>query len=248
MRYFFGPMLLNRFPTTYSISYICLHFHMLFPISTYFSIEHYMHPIPNKHVHVCFPDSLTTDRFFLILAFLHYYELAIALNILPIEQKTALDDRKQLPSIDTKGKLSTDGGKGGASGTTTVDNIEMQTSRNIQAAGKLTTTSNPKMRKEKSDPYECPNTSEFSFFPQYCSRHANCLSIGKEFRCCRQFNSKRCVKGVPKPLKEQRHERNYPLCIFIIFLRKSESVVVFWNCSSRDRSDSICLSCTMNSV
>lgn len=94
------------------------------------------------------------------------------------------------------------------------DVIESQTSKNIQAAGKLTTTASPKQRKEKSDPYECPNTSEFSFFPHYCSRHANCLSIGKEYRCCRQFNSKRCVKGAPKPLREQRHERNLNLYFF----------------------------------
>lgn len=96
------------------------------------------------------------------------------------------------------------------------DVIESQTSKNIQAAGKLTTTPSPKLRKEKSDPYECPNLSEFSFFPHYCSRHANCLNIGKEYRCCRQFNSKRCVKGVPKPLKEQRHERNLSFFFFSV--------------------------------
>lgn len=146
-------------------------------------------------------------QIFLILAFLQYYELAIALNILPIETKASLEDKKQSTSADTNGRF-TAVSSGAATAAAIADFIEAQTSRNIQAAGKLTTTSSPKLRKEKSDPYECPNTSEFSFFPQYCSRHANCLSIGKEFRCCRQFNSKRCVKGVPKPLKEQRHERN----------------------------------------
>lgn len=127
------------------------------------------------------------------------------MNILPIESKATLEDKKQISSIDVNEKII------GSS-----DVIELQTSKNIQAAGKLTTTQSPKVRKEKSDPYECPNTSEFSFFPQYCSRHANCLSVGKEFRCCRQFNSKRCVKGVPKPLKEQRHEREL-LLLHIIF-------------------------------
>lgn len=150
---------------------------------------------------MCFPNFSHHTQIFLILAFLNYYELA--LNILPIETKPSLEDKKHLPPFETNGKTS----GGGAAVSQNVDAIEVQTSRNIQAAGKLTTAS-PKVRKEKSDPYECPNTSEFSFFPQYCSRHANCLSIGKEFRCCRQFNSKRCVKGVPKPLKEQRHERN----------------------------------------
>lgn len=69
-----------------------------------------------------------------------------------------------------------------------------------------------KVIKEKSDPYECPNTSDFTFFPQYCTNHTDCIAQGRELRCCRQFNSKRCVKGVPKPLKEQRHERKL-ICI-----------------------------------
>ncbi|XP_055324451.1 uncharacterized protein LOC129579016 isoform X1 [Sitodiplosis mosellana] len=135
-------------------------------------------------------NSKSSDQPFRVnlTSFLNYYELA--LNVLPIDTKAVLEDKS---SNDANVKVIG-------------DVIESQTSKNIQAAGKLTTTSSPKLRKEKSDPYECPNTSEFSFFPHYCSRHANCLSIGKEYRCCRQFNSKRCVKGVPKPLKEQRHE------------------------------------------
>lgn len=169
----------------------------------------------------------------IILAFLNYYELAIALNVLPIDTKDSLEDKlsnggvvnaKETSLTDDGGSSSSNigsfindsnsvsslnDGVGAGGIVTTGDVIESQTSKNIQAAGKLTTTPSPKLRKEKSDPYECPNTSEFSFFPHYCSRHANCLGIGKEYRCCRQFNSKRCVKGVPKPLKEQRHERNF---------------------------------------
>lgn len=122
------------------------------------------------------------------------------MNVLPIDTKAALEDKT---SNDANAKVMG-------------DVIESQTSKNIQAAGKLTTTPSPKLRKEKSDPYECPNLSEFSFFPHYCSRHANCLNIGKEYRCCRQFNSKRCVKGVPKPLKEQRHERNLSFFFFSV--------------------------------
>lgn len=145
-----------------------------------------------------------TDFFsIIILAFLNYYELALALNVLPIDTKATLEDKASSPPSSSLSSSSND-----ANVKVTGDVVETQTSKNIQAAGKLTTTEGPKLRKEKSDPYECPNTSEFSFFPHYCSRHANCLTIGKEYRCCRQFNSKRCVKGVPKPLKEQRHERN----------------------------------------
>lgn len=123
------------------------------------------------------------------------------------------------------------------------DVIESQTSKNIQAAGKLTTTPSPKLRKEKSDPYECPNLSEFSFFPHYCSRHANCLNIGKEYRCCRQFNSKRCVKGVPKPLKEQRHERNLSFFFLLCLLHLFGSVfaIHLYTCSMKSCSKLFCL-------
>lgn len=132
------------------------------------------------------------------------------MNVLPIETKSAieaLDIKKTIQTSIEKEALAAELAELAESHTS---------SSNIQAAGKLTTTSSPKVRKEKSDPYECPNTSEFSFFPHYCSRHANCISVGKEYRCCRQFNSKRCVKGVPKPLKEQRHERKFQ--IFFCFL------------------------------
>lgn len=70
------------------------------------------------------------------------------------------------------------------------------------------TSNAPKPRKEKVDPYECPNTSDFTFFPTFCTLNTDCFRYGKEMRCCKQFNSKRCVKGVPKPIVEQRHERN----------------------------------------
>lgn len=136
--------------------------------------------------------------------------------MLPIDTKDSLEDKLSNGGganvKDTSLMGVGIGSSNSGSSSINSDVIETQTSKNIQAAGKLTTTASPKLRKEKSDPYECPNTSEFSFFPQYCSRHANCLGIGKEYRCCRQFNSKRCVKGVPKPLKEQRHERN---CFFL---------------------------------
>lgn len=132
------------------------------------------------------------------------------MNVLPIDTKaTSFDDKT---TYDANAKVMADVTESNDSDDLhdshdSPESHEAQTSSNIQAAGKLTTTPSPR-RREKSDPYECPNTSEFSFFPHYCSRHANCLNIGKEYRCCRQFNSKRCVKGVPKPLKEQRHERN----------------------------------------
>lgn len=130
------------------------------------------------------------------------------MNVLPIETQSAIE------ALDIKKTIETSTEKENF----IAELAESHTSlSNIQAAGKLTTTSSPKVRKEKSDPYECPNTSEFSFFPHYCSRHANCISVGKEYRCCRQFNSKRCVKGVPKPLKEQRHERKFSI-ISICFL------------------------------
>lgn len=71
-----------------------------------------------------------------------------------------------------------------------------------------------KVKKEKLDIYDCPNTSEFSFFPTYCSKHTDCAKTGKEYRCCKQFGSKRCVRGIPKPIKEPRHERNYLQAFF----------------------------------
>lgn len=132
------------------------------------------------------------------------------MNVLPIETKSAIE------ALDIKKTIQTSIIEKEA---LVAELAESHTSSsNIQAAGKLATTSSPKVRKEKSDPYECPNTSEFSFFPHYCSRHANCISVGKEYRCCRQFNSKRCVKGVPKPLKEQRHERKFQFFFCFLYM------------------------------
>lgn len=156
-----------------------------------------------KYIYICFYCFvnlffLSRFTFVIILVFLNLYALAIESYISSIKTKLNFDNQ------------DTDKSTAALTATESInDGIEVSTeSKNIQAAGKLTTTQ-PKVRKEKSDPYECPNTSDFNFFPHYCSRHANCLQIDKEYRCCRQFNSKRCVKGVPKPLKEQRHERKY---------------------------------------
>lgn len=65
----------------------------------------------------------------------------------------------------------------------------------------------PIPKPEKRDFFECPNTSHFEIFSSYCTNHTNCRNSGENFRCCKQYGSKRCVKGVFKPLKEQRHER-----------------------------------------
>lgn len=84
---------------------------------------------------------------------------------------------------------------------------KVSSSSNIQKTSSLKTIATLKPKPER-DFYECPNTSQFEFFPAYCTQHTQCLPTGRNYRCCNQFGSKRCVKGIFKPLKEQKHERN----------------------------------------
>lgn len=132
---------------------------------------------------------------------------SISANILSVQsQKKAAEKVSERPFEKTTSSSNSGNNNNGYSNTQTISSK--------QNANKGASTGNHKVIKEKSDPYECPNTSDFTFFPQYCSKHADCIAQGREMRCCRQFNSKRCVKGVPKPLKEQRHERKLPLFLF----------------------------------
>ncbi|KAG4075685.1 hypothetical protein HA402_003510 [Bradysia odoriphaga] len=59
-----------------------------------------------------------------------------------------------------------------------------------------------------NDLYQCPNATqaEFQLFPTLCKRHGECIkNVGKTYRCCKQFGSKRCLRGVAKPIPEQDH-------------------------------------------
>lgn len=59
------------------------------------------------------------------------------------------------------------------------------------------------------DEYMCPKEgqAEFQLFPLRCGRSTDCKSLGKDYRCCKQYGLKVCVKGMLKPLKEQMHQR-----------------------------------------
>lgn len=141
-----------------------------------------------------------------------FFFFFIPANILSVQsQKKALEK-----SAERASEKTASGGGSGSSNSNNNGYSNTQTISSKQNANKAPSTANHKVIKEKSDPYECPNTSDFTFFPQYCSKHTDCTAQGREMRCCRQFNSKRCVKGVPKPLKEQRHERK--LILFILFV------------------------------
>lgn len=62
----------------------------------------------------------------------------------------------------------------------------------------------------ENDLYQCPNATEaeFQLFPTLCKRHGECIkNVGKSYRCCKQFGSKRCLRGVAKPIPEQDHAR-----------------------------------------
>ena len=56
----------------------------------------------------------------------------------------------------------------------------------------------------------CPkeDKAEFQLFPFSCQKDENCAGIGRNYRCCKVFGSKRCLRGVAKPKIEQRHARN----------------------------------------
>lgn len=127
--------------------------------------------------------------------------LLIAANILAAAQS----QKEKMVSDKSSDKVTSAGGA-----TATVYPSNTQTISSKSKVNKDASLIGHKvMFKEKSDPYECPNTTDFTFFPSYCTNHADCIAQSREMRCCRQFNSKRCVKGVPKPLKEQRHERKF---------------------------------------
>lgn len=57
------------------------------------------------------------------------------------------------------------------------------------------------------DEYSCPKQGEFQWFPYFCGKHDDCKHMGKQYRCCKLFNNKRCVKGVAKPIEEPKHSR-----------------------------------------
>lgn len=58
------------------------------------------------------------------------------------------------------------------------------------------------------DPYQCPKTEEFQLFPTLCKKHGECIKkSGKDHRCCKQLNSKRCVKAIARPIAEPKHDR-----------------------------------------
>lgn len=60
------------------------------------------------------------------------------------------------------------------------------------------------------DAYKCPGPDkhEFQLFPVLCTRHGECIrNIGNDYRCCKQFANRRCVKAEAKPIPEQMHQR-----------------------------------------
>lgn len=61
-----------------------------------------------------------------------------------------------------------------------------------------------------ADAYECPKIETFKLFPTLCTTHGQCIkNAGNDFRCCKQFGSKRCVQAMARPVPEPKHERNY---------------------------------------
>lgn len=63
-----------------------------------------------------------------------------------------------------------------------------------------------------NDLYQCPNATqaEFQLFPTLCKRHGECIkNVGKTYRCCKQFGSRRCLRGIAKPIPEQDHARKW---------------------------------------
>lgn len=66
----------------------------------------------------------------------------------------------------------------------------------------------------ETDLYQCPNATqaEFQLFPTLCKRHGECIkNVGKTYRCCKQFGSRRCLRGIAKPIPEQDHSRKLEL-------------------------------------
>jgi hypothetical protein len=56
----------------------------------------------------------------------------------------------------------------------------------------------------------CPQEREatFELFPTICNNNQECESLGKKFRCCKLFGSRRCHEGLEKPLEDDlNHER-----------------------------------------
>lgn len=89
----------------------------------------------------------------------------------------------------------------------------VQPNRNsIQASSKSSTKKIPNPDGTSDDDlYKCPNPADaqFQLFPVLCSRHGECMQgIGKDFRCCKQLGSRRCIKAEPKPIPEPKHARN----------------------------------------
>ncbi|KAJ6637338.1 hypothetical protein Bhyg_10068, partial [Pseudolycoriella hygida] len=91
-----------------------------------------------------------------------------------------------------------------------------QSSNRIQLSTKeLPSKKQPTKSNKKKEPltyetdlYQCPNATqaEFQLFPTLCKRHGECIkNVGKTYRCCKQFGSRRCLRGVAKPIPEQDH-------------------------------------------
>lgn len=61
------------------------------------------------------------------------------------------------------------------------------------------------------DEFMCPKEkqAQFQLFPYGCAKHKDCSNLGKDYRCCKLFGSKRCIEGLPKPIPEPDHSRKF---------------------------------------
>lgn len=59
------------------------------------------------------------------------------------------------------------------------------------------------------DEFMCPKEkqAQYQLFPYGCAKHKDCTNLGKDYRCCKLFGSKRCIEGLPKPIPEPDHSR-----------------------------------------
>lgn len=100
--------------------------------------------------------------------------------------------------------------------TTSDKNVQPKSTKNltkrpnsIVATDKPTKNSTSSAKRSHDEELLCPaeNQAKFQLFPFQCKNNQDCSQLGKEFRCCKLFGSKRCVEGLPKPLMDLNHER-----------------------------------------
>lgn len=61
----------------------------------------------------------------------------------------------------------------------------------------------------EEDELSCPSEREakFELFPIACNNNQDCEKVGRSFRCCKLFGSRRCHEGLEKQLEDIAHER-----------------------------------------